>query len=391
MTVAGPYGFVQDGAIVIDGERITYAGPRANAPSADETVDLGGRCVTPGLIDPHTHLVYSGNRAQEWEMRLNGASYAEIARRGGGVTSTVRATRAARDADLIGGAERRLRRICAEGVTTIEIKSGYGLDVETELRMLRVARGLGRRFPVTVRTTYLGAHTIPPEYTTDPDAYVTLICDEVLPRVAAEGLADAVDAFCETVALTAEQTARVFSAAVALGLPVKLHADQLSDGGGGELAARFGAISADHLEYTSAAGVAALAAAGTVAIVLPGAYYFLRERQKPPIDALRAAGVPIAIATDSNPGTSPVVSLLLMMNFACTLFGFTPEQALHAATIDAARALGMHATHGSIESGKVADLAVWDVEHPSELAYELGANPCYAVYKNGQRIRSSAS
>jgi imidazolonepropionase len=391
MTTAGPYGFVQDGAIAIDGDRITYAGPRANAPSADTTVDLGGRCVTPGLIDPHTHVVYGGNRAQEWEMRLNGISYAEIARRGGGVTSTVRATRAARDTDLISGAERRLRRMCAEGMTTIEIKSGYGLDVETELRMLRVARGLERRFPITVRTTFLGAHTIPPEYKNNPDAYVTLICDEMLPRIAAEGLADAVDAFCETVAFNAEQTAQVFSAAAALGLRVKLHADQLSDGGGGELAARFGALSADHLEYTSASGVAALAAAGTVAIVLPGAYYFLRERQLPPIAALRAAGVPIAIATDCNPGTSPVVSLLLVMNFACTLFGFTPEQALRGATIEAARALDMHASHGSIEAGKVADLAVWDVEHPAELAYELGANPCYAVYKNGQRVIASAS
>jgi imidazolonepropionase len=391
MTADRPYGLVDDGAIAIDGDRIMYAGPRAAAPACDTAVDLGGRCVTPGLIDPHTHLVYGGNRAQEWEMRLNGASYEEIARTGGGIMSTVRATRAASDEELLASASQRLAQLCAGGVTTVEIKSGYGLDTQTELRMLRVARALGDRFPVTVRTTFLGAHTVPAEYRSDIDAYVALVCDEMLPRVAAEGLADAVDAFCETIAFTFEQTACVFTAATALGLRVKLHADQLSDSGGAALAARFNALSADHLEFVSAAGIAALAQTGTVAVVLPGAYYFLRENQLPPVEALRAAGVPIAIATDCNPGTSPVTSLLLMMNFACTLFAFTPEQSLRAATIEAARALGIHATHGTLEGGKFADLAIWDVAHPAELAYGLGANPCHAVYKNGQRVTTSAS
>src|SRR5471032_553955 len=281
MSGANAYGLIQDAAIVIDGDRIAYAGSRTAAPAADTTIDLGGRCITPGLIDAHTHLIYGGNRAQEWEQRLGGASYEEIARAGGGIMSTVRATRAASDADLLRSGGHRLRQMCAQGVTTVEIKSGYGLDVETELRMLRVARELGRQFPVTVRATFLGAHTVPAEYRADPDAYVSLVCDDMLPQAAALGLADAVDVFCESIAFNAEQAERIFAAARALGLRVKVHADQLSDAGGAALAARFHALSADHLEFTSSTGVAALAAAGTVVVVLPGAYYFLREKQKP--------------------------------------------------------------------------------------------------------------
>jgi len=390
MTSAQPYGLIDDGAVAIDGETIVYAGARANAPSADRATDLGGRLVTPGLIDPHTHLIYGGNRAQEWEQRLLGVDYAEIARRGGGILSTVRATRASGYERLLQSAHGRLATLCAHGVTTVEIKSGYGLDSETEIRMLHIARELSRQLPVDVRTTFLGAHTIAPEYRDAPDAYVDLVCEQMLPQIAAEGLADAVDAFCETIAFTVAQTERIFRRAAELSLRVKLHADQLSDGGGAALAARFGALSADHLEYTGDAGIAALARAGTVAVVLPGAFYFLREKQAPPIAALRAAGVPIAIATDSNPGTSPLVSPLLALNFACTLFGFTPEEALRAMTCEAARALDLAGDRGTLAAGKLADLAVWNVEHPAELAYALGANPCHAVYKRGQRVRPSA-
>jgi imidazolonepropionase len=382
----GPYGLIDDGALAFEGERITYAGARAGAPAAERTIDVGGRLVTPGFIDPHTHLIYGGNRAQEWEQRLLGVDYAEIARRGGGILSTVRATRAAGDDALLRSAHARLARLCEHGVTSVEIKSGYGLDLRTELRMLRIARELGRQLPVDVRVTFLGAHTIAPEFCASPEAYVDMICDQMLPQIAAASLADAVDAFCETIAFSHAQTERIFTRATALGLPVKLHADQLSDGGGAELAARFRALSADHLEYTSEAGIAALARAGTVAVVLPGAYYFLREKQAPPIAALRAAGVPLAIATDCNPGTSPLVSPLLALNFACTLFGFTPEEALRAMTENAARALGLAHDRGTLEAGKLADLAIWDVDHPAELAYALGANPCYGVYKRGVAV-----
>jgi imidazolonepropionase len=391
MTRARPYGLVDDAALAFEGETIVFAGPRAQAPSADRTLDLGGRLVTPGLIDAHTHLIYGGNRAQEWEQRLLGVSYAEIAYNGGGILATVRATRAAGYERLVQSAHARLATLCSHGVTTVEIKSGYGLDVETEIRMLRIARDLGPRLPVDVRATFLGAHAIPPEFRADPDGYVGTVCDAMLPHIASEKLADAVDAFCETIAFSPAQIERVFTRAAQLGLRVKLHADQLSDGGGAELAARFGALSADHLEFASAAGVEALARAGTVAVVLPGAFYFLREQQPPPVAALRAAGVPVAIATDCNPGTSPLVSPLLALNFACTLLGFSPEEALRGMTCEAARALDLHHDRGTLEPGKLADLAVWDVEHPAELAYALGANPCHATYKRGRRTDAAES
>lgn len=382
-----PYGTVERGALAIAGERIAWAGAMSDLPreaEAQRVVDVEGRCVTPGLIDPHTHIVYAGNRANEFEQRLLGESYAAIAARGGGIVSTVRATRAADEETLVDIAERRLSRLRAEGVTTVEIKSGYGLDRETELAMLRAARALGERSGVRVRTTYLGAHTVPPEFAGRADDYVAFLCDEMLPLIARERLADAVDAFCERIAFSPQQTARVFETATRLGLPVKLHADQLTDGGGAALAARFGALSADHLEHTSEAGVAALAAAGTVATLLPGAYYFLRDTTAPPIAALRAHGVPIALATDSNPGTSPITSLLLILNMACTLFGLTPEEALAGVTRNAARALGIGAETGTLEAGKAADVVVWDAEHPAELAYNIAAAPARAVYARGR-------
>jgi imidazolonepropionase len=383
-----PYGAVERGALAIAGERIAWVGAMDELPrdAAERVVDVAGRCVTPGLIDPHTHIVYAGNRANEFEQRLLGESYAAIAARGGGIVSTVRATRAAGEETLVDIAERRLSRLRAEGVTTVEIKSGYGLDRETELAMLRAARALGERSGIRVRTTYLGAHTVPPEFAGRPDDYVAFLCDEMLPLIARERLADAVDAFCERIAFSPQQTARVFETAARLGLPVKLHADQLTDGGGAALAARFGALSADHLEHTSDAGVAALAAAGTVATLLPGAYYFLRDTTAPPVAALRAHGVPIALATDSNPGTSPITSLLLILNMACTLFGLTPEEALHGVTRNAARALGIAAETGTLEAGKAADVVVWDVEHPAELAYNIGSAPARAVYARGRAL-----
>ncbi len=390
MSDGRPYGLIADAAIAIAGETIVYCGPRATAPQAERSVDCGGRLVTPGLIDPHTHLIYGANRAQEWERRLQGVAYADIARGGGGILSTVRSTRAGNDATLLASARRRLAALCAHGVTTVEIKSGYGLNLETEVRMLRIARTLETILPVDVRTTFLGAHTIAPEYAADPDAYIDEVCERMLPFIARAGLADAVDAFCESVALSGAQTERVFARAAELGLRVKLHADQLSDGGGAALAARFNALSADHLEYTSDAGIAALAAAGTAAVVLPGAFYFLRETHAPPIAALRAAGIRIAVATDCNPGTSPLVSPLLAMNFACTLFGFTPEQALRAMTVEAASALGLHDDRGSLAPGKLADLVVWDLGHPAEVPYMLGANPVHAIYKRGRRVTASA-
>jgi imidazolonepropionase len=393
MTANGvAYGAVEGAALAVKDGRIAWLGRLSELSgdprrAAQELHNLGGRWVTPGLIDCHTHLVYGGDRSAEFELRLTGATYEEIARAGGGIRSTVKATRAASDEELIEAADGRLSTLQSEGVTVVEIKSGYGLDTETEMKMLRAARALGRRRPVTVRTTFLGAHALPPEYDGRADAYIDLMVEETLPAVARAHLADAVDAFCEKIAFSPEQTARIFEAARQLGLPVKLHADQLSDLGGAALAARFGALSADHLEYTSEEGVAAMAAAGTVAVLLPGAFYFLRETRLPPIAALRQAGVPIAIASDCNPGSSPVTSLLLMLNMACTLFRLTPEEALAGVTRHAARALGLQASHGTLEVGKSADFAVWEIERPAELAYRIGDNPCVVAVQAGIPIR----
>lgn len=381
-----PYGEVRDGAIGITDGRIAWVGERsalARAPEklAHSVMDAQGAWITPGLVDCHTHLVHGGNRAHEFELRLQGASYEEIARAGGGIVSTVHATRSASESELLLSARKRLGDFLAEGVTTIEIKSGYGLDLSTEVRMLRVARALGATAPVTVRTTFLGAHALPEEFNGRSDAYIDFVTGEVLPAVAGSGLADAVDAFCEHIGFSPAQTKRVFDAAAAHGLPVKLHADQLSDLDGASLAAHHGALSADHLEYTSERGVAAMAAAGTVAVLLPGAFYFLRESRVPPVEALRRHGVPIALASDNNPGSSPLSSILLVLNLACTLFRLTPEEALAGTTRNGARALGMGATHGTIELGKAADLAFWDIGAPAELAYAMGANPCVRVVR----------
>ncbi len=384
----GRYAAMLPGAVAAEAGRIVWVGSMAELPGkagrlAREVHDLRGQWITPGLVDCHTHLVYAGDRAREFELRLQGATYEEIARAGGGIVSTVAATREAGEAALVEASLRRLERLLVEGVTTIEIKSGYGLRTDAELKQLRVARRLGEAAPVTVRTTFLGAHAVPPEYQGRQDDYVALVCDEMLPAAAAAGLADAVDAFCEGIAFSPDQTAQVFERARALGLPVKLHADQLSDLGGAALAARFGALSADHLEYTSEAGVRALANAGTVAVLLPGAFYFLRETKLPPVEALREHGVPIAIATDCNPGSAPLTSILLAMNMACTLFRLTPEEALAGVTCHGARALGLADTHGTLEIGKACDLAIWDVAEPAALAYAMGANPCTGVVKAG--------
>lgn len=386
-TMAGPgYGLVERGAVAVRSGRIAWAGPADALPpemAAWPAERLAGRLVTPALIDCHTHLVHGGTRAREFEMRLEGASYEEIARAGGGIVSTVRATREADDAALLGGALARARALMAEGVATVEIKSGYGLDIETELRQLRVARAVGAVTGLRVATSFLGAHAVPPEYHGRADAYLEEVCLPALDRAAAEGLADAVDGFCEGIAFTPAQIARVFARARAHGLPVKLHADQLSNLGGGALAARHGALSADHLEYLDAAGVAAMAAAGTVAVILPGAFYTLREERAPPIEALRAARVPMAVATDCNPGSSPMTSLLLAMNMAATLFRMTPEEALAGTTREAARALGLGHETGTVEAGKAADLAVWDAEHPAELAYRIGGTPLHRRIRGG--------
>lgn len=383
-----PYGTVRDGAIGITEGKIAWVGARADLPGqpekiATEVIDAEHAWITPGLVDCHTHLVYGGNRANEFEMRLAGATYEDIARAGGGIISTVRKTREASDTELAITASVRLAHLLAEGVTTIEIKSGYGLDMATELRMLRIARMLGDTAPVTVKTTFLGAHAVPEEYKGRPDAYIDFVAGEVLPEAARSGLADAVDAFCEVIGFSPEQTMRVFDAAKAHGLPVKLHADQRSDFGGAALAAKYGALSADHIEFAGEAGIAAMGAAGTVGVLLPGAFYFLREKQLPPVEALRRHGVPIALATDSNPGSSPLLSILMAMNFACTLFRLMPEEALAGITRNGARALGLGATHGTIEAGKAADLAFWKVDSPAELAYAMGANPCVKVVKGG--------
>jgi imidazolonepropionase len=379
-------GIVEDGLIAAKDGLIVYAGPKADAPTAldaAELIDCAGRWVTPGLIDCHTHLVYGGNRAEEFELRLAGASYEEIARRGGGIVSTVKATRLASEDELVSGAQRRLDAFIAEGVTTIEIKSGYGLEPATERRQLRAARRLAEENAIAVRTTFLGAHALPPERAGDSKAYIAEVC-AMMPALAREKLVDAVDAFCEGIAFSAEETAQIFSRARELQLPVKLHADQLSNLHGAALAARFGALSADHLEYADEDGVVAMGRAGTVAVVLPGAYYFLRERQTPPIELMRKHHVPIALATDSNPGSSPLTSLLLAMNMGATLFRLTVDECLAAVTREAARALGMLGEAGSLEAGKRCDLAIWDIERPAELVYRMGFNPLHSRVFGGQ-------
>ena len=379
-------GLVDDGVIAAAGGRIVYAGPASDAPAdldAKQRTDCGGRWITPGLIDCHTHLVYGGNRAREFEQRLAGASYEEIARAGGGIVSTVQATRQASVEQLVAASLPRLDALIAEGVTTIEIKSGYGLELETERRQLQTARRLGGERAVSVRTSFLGAHTVPPEMKGRSSDYIDMVCSTMLPKIAAEGLADAVDAFCEGIAFSPDETARVFATAQALGLPVKLHADQLSNLHGAALAARFGALSADHLEYADDDGMAAMAKAGTVAVVLPGAFYFIREQQLPPIAAMRRHGVRIALATDSNPGTSPLTSLLMAMNMSATLFRLTVEECIAAVTREAAHALGLSAETGSLDAGKYCDLAIWDIERPAELVYRMGFNPLHARVWHG--------
>ena len=383
-TMAAGYGELRDGAVRVENGRIARVGARSAVPvDGAAVVDCGGAWMTPGLIDCHTHIVHAGNRGAEFEARLNGASYQDIAASGGGIMATVRATRAASLDELLAQSAPRVLRLLAEGVTTIEIKSGYGLDLAGERTMLQAARKLGQRLPVNVVTTFLGAHALPPEFAGRADDYIDHLGAVMLPALAADGLVDAVDAFCETIGFTPAQTERLFAAARALQLPVKLHAEQLSDQGGAALVARFNGLSADHLEHLSPAGVAAMAAAGTVAVLLPGAYYFLRDTTPPPIAALRAAGVPMALATDCNPGTSPLTSLLLAMNMACTLWRLTPLEALAGATIHAARALGRADDIGSIEVGKRADFALWRIDRPADLSYAMGLNPCVGVVNGG--------
>jgi imidazolonepropionase len=386
MTGDSPYGAIRDAAFGIRDGKIAWVGQERDLPRetlADHSLDAGGAWATPGLIDCHTHIVYAGNRVDEFEARLNGATYAEIAEAGGGIKATVRATREATDDLLVAQSRPRLAALAAEGVTTVEIKSGYGLDTVNELRQLRAARRVAEDVGVDVRTTLLAAHALPPEFAGRADDYIDLVCGEIIPEAASQLAADAVDAFCDKIGFTAAQTRRVFEAARDHGLRVKLHADQLSDTGGAALAAEFGALSADHIEYTSDAGVEALARAGTVAVLLPGAFYALRETRLPPIAALRAHGVPMAIASDCNPGTSPATSLPLMLNMACTLFRLTPAEALAGVTRHAARALGC-ADRGTIAIGQRADIALWDIELPAELCYRIGGNACRGIIRNGQ-------
>jgi imidazolonepropionase len=378
MTSDKPYGLIENGAVVISAGLIQWVGPEKELPVEFNGLpekDLDGRLLTPALIDCHTHLVYGGSRATEFELRLEGASYEEISRSGGGILSTVTATRTATEEELFSQSLPRFDALLAEGVGTVEIKSGYGLDLETEIIMLRVARKLGSERNVRVKTSFLGAHAIPPEFKGKADAYIDFVCEDVLPLVHEEKLADTVDGFCENIAFSTKQIYRVFDKATALGLPVKLHAEQLSNLGGAALAANYGALSADHLEYLDEAGVQAMAKSGTVAVFLPGAFYTLRETQFPPLNSLRKAGVPLAIATDCNPGSSPLTSILLCMNMACTLFRMTPEEALSGVTRVAAQALGIGHEVGTIEIGKKAEFAVWNVDQPAELAYRIGYNP----------------
>lgn len=385
------YGEVRDAAIAVKDGRIAWLGPQADLPPGAQAVTVhdGGRSwLTPGLIDCHTHIVHAGNRSDEFEARLNGATYEDIARAGGGIMSTVRATRAASEDELLRQSLPRVCSLLAEGVTTLEIKSGYGLTLESEANMLRAARRIGRQLPVRVATTFLGAHALPPEFAGRADDYIDEVCKMLAP-LAAEGLVDAVDAFCERIGFSYEQTERVFQAAQAQGLPVKLHAEQLSDQRGAELTARYQGLSADHLEHLTPAGIEAMRTAGTVAVLLPGAYYFLRDTTPPPVAALRQAGVPMAVSTDCNPGTSPMTSLLLAMNMACTLWRLTPQEALAGVTRHAARALGLHQEIGSLEVGKRADFALWRIARPADLSYAIGLNPCCVVV-NGGTLRSPA-
>lgn len=393
MTESVPYGMVKDGALVVREGKIDWLGKRIDLSAdlesqAAEVIDGQNAWITPGLVDCHTHLVYAGSRAREFELRLQGATYEEIARQGGGIRSTVAATRQADEKVLFKQSASRLMAMMQEGVTTVEIKSGYGLDFETELRMLRVAQQLGEKYPVTVVPTYLGAHALPPEFEGRSDEYIDFVCNSVMPEVVAQKLAVAVDAFCENIGFTPNQTERVLQTAQKLGLAVKLHAEQLSDLKGAKLAARNGALSADHLEHVSEDGIKAMAASGTVAVLLPGAFYFLRETRLPPIDLMRSHGVRIALSTDCNPGSSPTTSLLLMLNMACTLFRMTPEEALTGVTRNGARALGLQHRIGTLEKGKDADFVLWDITEPAELAYRLGFNPLKQMVRQGRRITS---
>jgi imidazolonepropionase len=380
-------GIIEQGAVAAKNGRIAFAGAMSDLPSgcdAKSRIDCESRWITPGLIDCHTHLVFGGDRSHEFELRLQGASYEEIARAGGGIASTVKATRAASEDDLVSSALPRLDHLIREGVTTIEVKSGYGLDLDSESRLLRAARRLGGERPVSVTTTFLGAHSLPPEANGDKDAFIARVCEEMLPAIAEAGLADAVDAFCEGIAFSPEQTTRVFAAARTAGLPVKLHADQLSNLHGARIAAEHSALSADHLEFTDEDGAAAMAKAGTVAVLLPGAFYFIRETQKPPVEHFRKHGTRIALATDCNPGTSPLTSLLLTMNMGATLFRLTVEECLAGVTREAARALGRLDEIGTLEPGKWCDLAIWNVERPAELVYRIGFNPLHTRIWRGQ-------
>ena len=381
-----PYGEAAGDAIAFAGGRIAWIGRSRDAPPAARRLDGAGRWATPGLVDCHTHLVYGGNRAREFEMRLSGKTYEEIARAGGGIAATIEATRAASEEELVASALPRLRRLAADGATVVEIKSGYGQDLESEMKTLRVARHLATRAPVTIRTTLLALHALPPEHAGHADDYVDYACEVLVPQAAEAGLADAVDAFCERIAFSATQVERLFRAAADHGLPVKLHAEQLSNQQGAQLAARHRALSADHLEYLDEAGVAAMAAAGTVAVLLPGAFVFLAEKQLPPIGLLRKHRVPIALATDHNPGTSPYSSLLLMLNLACAAFRLTPEEALAGVTREGARALGLQETHGTLAVGKAADVVLWDIAHPAELAYSYGVHRPAAIYRAGVEV-----
>jgi len=381
------YGIIENAAIAIKDGKIAWLGKRADLPPFDvfatPTYQGKGGWITPGLIDCHTHIVYGGNRAKEFEMRLEGATYQEIAAAGGGIVSTVKATREADIETLYVAAKDRLNALMKEGVTTVEIKSGYGLDTQTEMKMLRIARLLGEHHPVDVKTTFLGAHALPPEFKDNSDGYIDLVCGEMIEAVVEEGLADSVDAFCESVGFDLAQTKRVFQAAKKHGLPVKLHAEQMSNLGGSEMAADFDALSVDHIEYLDETGIKAIKKSGTVAVVLPGAFYFLRETKQPPIDLLRKHQVPMAIATDANPGSSPLCSLQLMLNMACTLFRMTPYEALAGVTINGAKALGIQDNVGTLTIGKQADLVLWNIEHPAQLSYQFGVNPCEQVIKNG--------